>query len=379
MSAGTDERRILEYVDATAPILLLRVAPEGRVTHSNQYTRQLMGRDPAGLTLGEVLVDFEGTLDLAAMSADGQREHLVNVQTAGDLPETFYVRVVGSDGGSLMLGRQDVSELHRLQRDVIRLNQNLANLTRRLQKANADLARLNELKNQFLGMAAHDLRKPAGLVLGVSELLVDDLADSVSEENAEFLRILLDAGQEMVRLIEDFLDVSIIESGKLSVSPAPARPAKVIENALRYVEIKAQRKGVEVVVEDNSAADTVELDSPKIGQVIANFVSNAVEHSEPGKRVWLGCRIGEGQAVFFVRDEGQGIAEDKLASLFQPFSKAGTKKTQGERSIGLGLAIAKKIVDAHGGRIWAESQPGQGATFLFSIPMAQAAEEGTNR
>ncbi len=366
---------LASYVRETAPVLMLRLDADGTVTEANAYARELLGRDMVGRAFRGAFVDFDAEAAGALLAGKDGGERRMNVNTPSGTPQTLRVRAVAADGGHLLLGRHDMPELDGLQREVLSLNRDLANTTRELQKANAELARLNELKNRFLGMAAHDLRKPAGVVLSTSELLLDELEGSLDDENREFLRFLVDAAAEMVRLIADFLDVSVIESGTLRLALAPARPAEVIADALRYVRPAATRKGVELVVEPGRDAPEVVMDAAKIGQVVANLVSNAIEHSPAGGQVWIGCEGGDGEVAFHVRDTGGGIPPDKLDSLFKPFGDAGTRKTGGERSVGLGLTIAKKIVEAHHGAIRAESTPGEGATFRFVLPLAPPQEE----
>ena len=128
-------------------------------------------------------------------------------------------------------------------------------------------------------------------------------------------------------------------------------------------------------METTEGGPLLQVDSPKIQQLLVNLINNAVQHSEPGQRVWVSAQSKPNQVVFNVRDEGQGLTPEDQARLFQPFERAGTKKTAGERSIGLGLAIARKVIIAHGGRIWVESVPGQGATFLFSIPTPEQTKQ----
>ena len=111
------------------------------------------------------------------------------------------------------------------------------------------------------------------------------------------------------------------------------------------------------------------VDAPKLQQVLLNLAGNAIEHSVPGARVWLSSRWETDQLIFAVRDEGPGLGQAEQARLFTPFGRGEARKTAGERSTGLRLAIARLVVEAHGGRIWVESQPGKGATFLFSLPL----------
>ena len=142
----------------------------------------------------------------------------------------------------------------------------------------------------------------------------------------------------------------------------------------RTARLLAQKKGLALLVDAADELRRLSVDASKLQQVLLNLVGNAVEHSVAGQRVWLTGRWEEQSLVFAVRDEGQGISPENQAPLFTPFGRTGTKKTAGERSVGLGLSISRLIVEAHGGRIWVESVPGQGATFVFALPFHRPAQ-----
>jgi signal transduction histidine kinase len=135
------------------------------------------------------------------------------------------------------------------------------------------------------------------------------------------------------------------------------------------VRLVAARKKVQLLTEAAEDGRACAVDVAKLQQALINLLSNAVEHSTAGQRVWLAVHGEETELVFSVRDEGSGIAPEDQKKLFGAFVRAGTRKTAGERSVGLGLAIARLVVEAHGGRIWVESIPGEGATFLFAVPI----------
>jgi signal transduction histidine kinase len=175
----------------------------------------------------------------------------------------------------------------------------------------------------------------------------------------------------MKRLIDNFLDVSVIESGHLRLETAQTRVSDILAGVLPLVSLIASRKKVELITAACEGEGCFEVDAAKIQQVLVNLVGNAVEHSKPGQQVWISVNREDTELIFSVRDEGDGIAAEDQKLLFSPFVRAGTRKTAGERSVGLGLAIAHLVVEAHGGRIWVESVPGSGATFLFALPIRE--------
>ena len=271
----------------------------------------------------------------------------------------------------LALGSLDIQEQQHLSSELLGLNSELNNLTRQLHQANAELAQLNQLKNQFLGMAAHDLRTPAGLIINYSEFVLDEAGDRLSAEHREFIEICRAAAEDMNQLIENFLDVSVIESGQLRLQFAQSSVPEILAGVGPIARMLAGRKKISLLVESPDDAPPLCVDKAKLQQVLVNLISNAVHHSQPGQRVWVSAHREAQQVVFAVRDEGPGLSPEDQSRLFTAFGRAGTKKTAGERSTGLGLAIARKVVEAHGGRIWIESTPGHGATFLFALPIQE--------
>jgi signal transduction histidine kinase len=159
---------------------------------------------------------------------------------------------------------------------------------------------------------------------------------------------------------------------RLDLAATTARA--IMTGAEPLARLMAEKKGITLLVEPTGDARRVRVDMSKLQQVLLNLVGNAVEHSVSGQRVWVSSRW-EGQSlVFSVRDEGPGIPPADQERLFAAFGRTGLRKTAGERSTGLGLAIARLVVEAHGGRIWVESRVGHGATFLFSVPAHGAAK-----
>jgi signal transduction histidine kinase len=255
------------------------------------------------------------------------------------------------------------------------LNRELNDLTRQLHQANAELRDLNDAKNQFLGMAAHDLRKPVGVITTYTEFVLDEAGDSLTGEHRKFLRTCLHAARGMKDIIDNFLDIAVIESGKLQLDLQWVTAATIMEGALEISRLVAARKKVTLLIDVPAGGQHVRVDAPRLQQALVNLIGNAVEHSRPGERLWVSSCWKERELLFAVRDEGPGIKNGDKARLFKPFERAGTQKTAGERSVGLGLAIARQVVEAHQGRLWAESSPGAGATFFVALPIAYTMEQ----
>lgn len=366
---------IRRYVLESAPVLVLRLDGNHCVSYANAQARRVLPGEAVGRPLAELMVDFNHTLDLPALIRQPGAVHRLTVSTASGMPETLGFCFFPLPDGVLVLGSLDFQEQLQLRSEVLGLNLELNNLTRQLHQANAELRDLNQLKNQFLGMAAHDLRAPVGLIINYSEFVLDEAGETLSAEHREFLKICLASAEGMKQLIESFLDVSVIESGQLRLELAPTTAPKILAGVEPMARLQAAKKQISLLMDTAKDARPLRVDASKLQQVLLNLLGNAVQHSVPGQRVWLSVRWESATIIFAVRDEGPGITIEDQARLFTAFGRAGTRKTAGERSTGLGLAIARKVVEAHGGRIWIESIPGQGATFLFSLPVQEQASQ----
>ena len=227
---------------------------------------------------------------------------------------------------------------------------------------------LNQLKNRFLGMAAHDLRHPITVMQGYLDMLVAGVLGPLDGKQERVLRTLQGASEAMLSMVNDLLDVSAIESGNLDLKLEPVPLGGFLEEVRMESALLAQGKNQEVRLEMPSELPTLRMDPQRIHQVLTNLVTNAIKFSQGGTVITLGVAMGGEETRIFVRDQGQGIPKGEIAKAFTEFGRLSVRPTAGESSTGLGLAIAKRIVEAHGGRIWVESEQGKGSTFLFVIP-----------
>ena len=358
----------LSYVMETAPVLALHLNDQQRVVAVNAMAQKVLPTGMVGSLLTELVVDFGNSIDFTWQTAQRENTHRLTVKNASGLPETYYFRFFPLAEGTLALGSMDFHEQACLHNKILKLNGELNNLTRSLHQANAELQELSQLKNQFLGMAAHDLRTPIGVIMTYSEFLLDESGDTLAPKYRDYLEKCLASTHRMKRIIDNFLDFSVIESGKLQLELMPANREEIIGNILPICRMNAEKNKVTLLVDLPKDGRTLLVDVPKLQQVLLNLVANAVEHSLAGQRVWLSSHWDGQSLVFAVRDEGPGITLEEQSRVFMSFERAGTRKTANERSVGLGLAIAHKIVEAHGGRIWVESTPGSGSTFFVALP-----------
>lgn len=228
------------------------------------------------------------------------------------------------------------------------------------------LLELDDQKNKFLGMAAHDLRNPLTSIIGFSQLLLNTPLDESSKQ--EFLNIIYQVGNEMLFTLNDLLDISVIESGKFDLHVKKHDLVEHIAYRIRLITLTAQQKNIRIQTQLPEKL-WLSFDKDRIGQVIDNLVSNAIKYSPKNTTIRVQLSIEEKQAKISVYDEGVGIPLDKQHRLFGHFSKLGSKPTGGEKSTGLGLAIVKRIVEAHGGEVGVISEPQQGSCFFFTLPL----------
>ncbi len=248
-------------------------------------------------------------------------------------------------------------------------NRELKNLNADLKKSNQELAELNQLKNKFVGIAAHDLRNPLNTISGFSEILLYLDIGPLNKEQHEFLTNIHNTAKETTALVNDLLDVSVIESGKLVLNLQTGAITKLIEDRIAISRLIAEKKGLKIHTQFQETPE-VRFDPRRINQVFDNLFTNAVKYSPEGANIYIEITAEENRVKVSVRDEGAGISEAEQTRLFGAFQKLSTQPTGGERSTGLGLAIVKKIVTAHGGTVAVDSRPGSGSTFSVLFPAA---------
>jgi signal transduction histidine kinase len=240
----------------------------------------------------------------------------------------------------------------------------------RLRRQQLELKALNEMKDHFLGMAAHDLRNPLGVIAGFTGLLLCELKPSLTEKQAEFFDIIFTSSNFMHGLINDLLDVSAIESGHLSLRRQPFDITALIMKSVEINRVFATKKNMPIAISCPEELPEVYADIDRIEQVLNNLLTNAMKYAQPGTDISVRLRQENNEVIISVADQGPGIPEKEQHKLFQAFGKTSvTPVSEEESRTGLGLFIVNKIVEAHGGRIWFISEPGKGMEFFFSLPV----------
>lgn len=253
--------------------------------------------------------------------------------------------------------------------ELTRLNNELANAQREVIKKNIELEELNDQKNQLIGMAAHDLRNPLSVIKGYGEFLLTDDAAGLNEEQAEIIKIMSEASNRMLDMVNNLLDISKIESGKVELNLKKENLTALIASLIKVNKIIAAKKGINITFNYSDEEIFVNIDIHKITQVLDNLLSNAVKFSFPDSSIEVSVTLNSLLVKVCVKDYGQGIPAGEIHKLFKPFSRTSVKSTAGESNSGLGLAIVKKIIQSHRGDIFVESEFKKGASFYFTLPV----------
>jgi signal transduction histidine kinase len=218
---------------------------------------------------------------------------------------------------------------------------------------------------------SHELRTPLNAIIGFSQVLRDEMFGEVNEKQAEYLDDIVSSGNHLLALINDVLDLSKVEAGQVELEMAPFSLRDALERGVVMVREWATRDGVSVALAADPDADVVEGDERRIRQVIFNLISNAVKFTPAGGAIDVDSSRVNGEVRVAVSDTGPGIAPEDRKRIFDEFQQAEAGLDQREGT-GLGLAVSKRLVELHGGRIWVESELGKGSTFVFTLPVRSA-------
>jgi signal transduction histidine kinase len=248
-----------------------------------------------------------------------------------------------------------------------------------LRLSNDQLRELNNQKNEFLGMAAHDLRNPIAVIQNASLVLARYASEDLSEKQQEFLKKIHDTSKFMLELLNNLLDISKIEAGKLELEITKNNYPDFVKKNIEFNRFFSTEKGISIDLVLSDDISLLDFDKNKIEQVLNNLISNAIKYSHPNTVISVKVQSEKDFVVTRVIDQGQGIQEDELPRVFEAFQKSSTKPTAGEKSTGLGLAIVKKIVEGHQGKIGVESEVGKGSTFFFKLPYLNSDRQAGGR
>ena len=277
-------------------------------------------------------------------------------------------RLAGIAGGDFA-GRLDVQnrdELGALAANVNRMNDELERLY-------GDLEAASRHKSEFLANMSHELRTPLNAVIGFSEVLREEMFGELNDRQREYVEDVLDAGRHLLSLINDVLDLAKIEAGRMELELSDVSLSEILKSGLTMHEERASRGTVALGLEVTPEEIQLRADERKLRQIVFNLLSNAIKFTPPGGRVHVSAYVEGGVVQVAVADTGPGIDDDESESIFDVFQQGrhGTIADRTEGS-GLGLPLARRFVELHGGRLWVESAPNRGSTFRFTMPLSES-------
>lgn len=252
---------------------------------------------------------------------------------------------------------------------AVRSQDELGTLAASFNQMSADLARASALRRQMTADIAHDLRTPLSVILGYTEALREGKLPA----DQEIFETLHSEAQHLQRLVDDLRTLSLADAGELPLMRQPIAPRQLLDRAAAAYRAQAVERAIALEVTAPDALPAVEVDPERMAQVLGNLLSNALRYTPPGGRITLAAEAQDASVRLRVQDTGVGIAPEALPHIFERFYRADPARHAGDGSSGLGLAIARSIVEAHGGTITVASQPGQGTTFTITLPALDAA------
>ena len=244
-----------------------------------------------------------------------------------------------------------------------------ARLFREIQDKSRQLEVANKHKSEFLANMSHELRTPLNAIIGFSEVLLERLFGELNEKQDDYLKDIHSSGRHLLSLINDILDLSKVEAGRMELEPSSFEVASALSNAMTLVRERAQQHGIMMGQQVDAKLGEIVADERKFKQIVLNLLSNAVKFTPDGGRIDVSARREDDNLVVAVHDTGIGIAPEDQTAVFEEFRQVGRNYTNKQEGTGLGLALTKKFVELHGGRIWVESEAGNGSTFTFTIPI----------
>jgi signal transduction histidine kinase len=237
-----------------------------------------------------------------------------------------------------------------------------------IQEKSKQLEVANKHKSEFLANMSHELRTPLNAIIGFSEVLLERLFGDLNPKQEDYLKDIFSSGKHLLTLINDILDLSKVEAGRMELEPSTFDIASAISNAMTLVRERAQSHGISLGQQVDPTLVEIIADERKFKQILLNLLTNAVKFTPDGGRVDVSARRANGELVVSVHDTGIGIAPEDQAAVFEEFRQVGRSYTSKQEGTGLGLALTRRFVELHGGRIWLESAPGKGSTFYFTLP-----------
>jgi two-component system, NtrC family, sensor kinase len=244
-----------------------------------------------------------------------------------------------------------------------------ARLFREIEDKGRQIEAANRHKSEFLANVSHELRTPLNAIIGFSEVLGERMFGELNEKQAEYTEDILSSGRHLLSLINDILDLSKIEAGRMELEVTTFHLPDAIENALTLIRERASRHGIKLERVIDDRLGDFSGDERKVKQVLVNLLSNAVKFTPEGGQIKVEANLGDSAVIVSVTDTGIGIAKEDQEAIFEEFRQVGSNYAQKREGTGLGLTLTKKFIELHGGKLWVESEVGKGSKFTFTLPI----------
>lgn len=305
-----------------------------------------------------------------------KNESIIGYLCLGDHRSSRYtgkdIKVLETVADALVVAVQNALSIQEIRDLNDSLQQRIAEATKELRASNSQLKKLDEAKDEFISMASHQLRTPLTSVKGYISMVLEGDVGKVTGEQRKMLHEAFNSSERMVHLINDFLNVSRLQTGKFTIEARPVNLAKLVEQELDSLQTSVASRGMKFAYKMPKNFPEVNVDESKISQVIMNFADNAMYYSRENSTINVKLAVDSDEIVFTVKDTGIGVPKEDQARLFTKFYRASNARTQRPDGTGVGLFLAKKVVDAHGGQIIFESVENKGSTFGFRLKLPKA-------
>ena len=372
-----DLRRQAQLIEASHDAIIVR-EPSGRILQWNAGAQETYGWTAAEAA-GQISHELFQTIfpsSLEALNAaldrtgrwDGELQH-TRRDGSRIVVETRHIVVGRTNGqpGFLLEINRDITKRKQAEAAVAALNDRLASTNKELELRNREVERANRMKSEFLASMSHELRTPLNAIIGFSDLLAEQTAGALSAKQQRFVGHIQQGARHLLALINDILDLSKVEAGRLELSRENVNVTSVLSEVLTSIRPAAAAK--RITVHSSIGPDvTAYADHTRFKQILFNLLSNAVKFTPDGGKVWVEATERRGRLTISVSDTGLGIPVEEQEAIFDAFHQAGATTKGVKEGTGLGLAITKRLVEEHGGRIWVESEAGKGARLSFTMP-----------
>jgi signal transduction histidine kinase len=357
----------------------------------------------AHFELGEGIVGWAAQRRKVVSVADATKDRRFKTLELAYSPRSFLVMPLESPRrlvGALTLARREVQPFTNIEQALMQIISSQAAISidnarlysaqqrqvteiaaqkRELEIANAQIAEISRLKSEFLANMSHELRTPLNAILGFSEILKDNLVDLTAEQNHECLQNIHTSGKHLLELVNDVLDLSKIEAGRMELSYDRFGVFDAVKEVHNVIRSLSERRDIDLSIRIEPSVLEVRADKSKFKQVLYNLLSNAIKFTAQGGRVWVSGRSDNGELVIDVGDTGVGIPPEHHRRIFDEFYQLDSATTRQVEGTGLGLSLTRRLVDLHRGSISLESEPGKGSVFTFRLPLGGIEVENGHR